>query len=69
MVHFESKFMSKLDEYTPRLLNLFHSKGGTMGMRLQAILLKESFNGVLRLLILYFRDFVNKLLEYNFFIT
>ncbi|XP_074487730.1 uncharacterized protein LOC141781736 isoform X1 [Sebastes fasciatus] len=39
-VHLESKCMSKLDEYTPRLLNLFYSKGGTMGLRLQAILLK-----------------------------
>ncbi|CAB1417786.1 unnamed protein product [Pleuronectes platessa] len=36
-VHLESKFMSKLDEYTPKLLNLFQSKGGTMGLRLQAI--------------------------------
>ena len=39
-VHLESKFMYKLDEYSPRLLNLFHSKGGTMGLRLQTILLK-----------------------------
>ncbi|XP_074492734.1 uncharacterized protein LOC141781736 isoform X3 [Sebastes fasciatus] len=41
-VHLESKCMSKLDEYTPRLLNLFYSKGGTMGLRLQAILLKDA---------------------------
>ncbi|CAB1421535.1 unnamed protein product [Pleuronectes platessa] len=43
-VHLESKFMSKLDEYTPKLLNLFQSKGGTMGLRLQAILLKAPSN-------------------------
>ncbi|KAF7641148.1 hypothetical protein LDENG_00292080 [Lucifuga dentata] len=41
MVHLESKFMSKLDEYTPRLLNLFHSKGGTMGLKLQAVLIQR----------------------------
>ncbi|KAL7845982.1 hypothetical protein AOLI_G00241740 [Acnodon oligacanthus] len=40
-VHLESKFMSKLDEYTPKLLVLFHSKGGALGLRLQAILLKS----------------------------
>ncbi|KAL7845979.1 hypothetical protein AOLI_G00241710 [Acnodon oligacanthus] len=39
-VHLESKFMSKLDEYTPKPLVLFHSKGGALGLRLQAILLK-----------------------------
>ncbi|KAJ8335338.1 hypothetical protein SKAU_G00386800 [Synaphobranchus kaupii] len=44
MVHLKSKFMSKLDEYTPRLLALFHSKGGTVELRLQAILLKVFFN-------------------------
>ncbi|XP_054915186.1 uncharacterized protein LOC129378743 [Poeciliopsis prolifica] len=44
MVHLESKIMSKLDEYTPRLLNLFHSKGGTMELRLQAILLETPSN-------------------------
>ncbi|CAL8353230.1 unnamed protein product [Merluccius merluccius] len=41
-VNLESKFMSKLDQYSPRLLNLFHAKGGTMGLRLQTILLKVS---------------------------
>lgn len=41
-VHLESKIMSKLDGYSPRLLNLFHSKGGTAGLRLQTILLKVS---------------------------
>ncbi|KAL7846003.1 hypothetical protein AOLI_G00241950 [Acnodon oligacanthus] len=41
-VHLESKFMSKLDEYTPKLLVLFHSKGEALGLRLQAILLKET---------------------------
>ncbi|KAL7845989.1 hypothetical protein AOLI_G00241810 [Acnodon oligacanthus] len=40
-VHLESKFMSKLDEYTPKLLVLFHSKGEALGLRLQAILLKS----------------------------
>ncbi|KAL7846002.1 hypothetical protein AOLI_G00241940 [Acnodon oligacanthus] len=39
-VHLESKFMSKLDEYTPKPLVLFHCKGGALGLRLQAILLK-----------------------------
>ncbi|KAL7846006.1 hypothetical protein AOLI_G00241980 [Acnodon oligacanthus] len=41
-VHLESKFMSKLDEYTPKPLVLFHSKGGALGLRLQAILLKAA---------------------------
>ncbi|KAL7881027.1 hypothetical protein SRHO_G00032810 [Serrasalmus rhombeus] len=41
-VHLESKFMSKLDEYTPKLLVLFHSRGGAVGLRLQAILLKDA---------------------------
>ncbi|XP_076879072.1 sterile alpha motif domain-containing protein 3-like isoform X2 [Brachyhypopomus gauderio] len=39
-VHLEPKFMSKLDEYTPKLLALFHSKGGALGLRLKAILHK-----------------------------
>ncbi|KAG7234290.1 hypothetical protein INR49_005228, partial [Caranx melampygus] len=39
-VHLESKFMCKLDEYSPKLLNLFHSKGGAMGLRLKTILPK-----------------------------
>ncbi|XP_056290726.1 uncharacterized protein LOC130206680 [Pseudoliparis swirei] len=43
-VHLESKFMSKLDEHSPRLLSLFHSKGGAMGLRLQTILLKAPGN-------------------------
>ncbi|KAL7845999.1 hypothetical protein AOLI_G00241910 [Acnodon oligacanthus] len=34
--------MSKLDEYTPKLLVLFHSKGEALGLRLQAILLKAA---------------------------
>ncbi|KAI9543564.1 hypothetical protein NQZ68_008611 [Dissostichus eleginoides] len=42
MVHLESKFMSKLDEYTPGLLKLFHSKGGTMGLKLKALLLQDA---------------------------
>ena len=44
MLHLEPKFMAKLDEYTPKLVNLFQAKSGTMGLRLQAILLKVSFN-------------------------
>lgn len=44
MVHLESQFMSKLDEYTPKLLALFQSKGGAVGMRLKAILLEVFFN-------------------------
>ncbi|KAK9541068.1 hypothetical protein VZT92_001144 [Zoarces viviparus] len=43
-VHLESKFMSMLDDYTPGLLNLFQSKGGAMGLKLQAILLKAPSN-------------------------
>ncbi|TWW77704.1 hypothetical protein D4764_12G0010940, partial [Takifugu flavidus] len=42
MVHLESKFMPKLDEYTSGLMKLFHSKGRTMGLKLQAILLKDA---------------------------
>ncbi|KAI4802444.1 hypothetical protein KUCAC02_020280 [Chaenocephalus aceratus] len=44
MVQLDSKFMSKLDEHTPRLLKLFHSKGGSMGLQLQAILLMAPSN-------------------------
>lgn len=33
MVHLKSQFMSKLDLYY-RLLNIFQSKGGGMGLRL-----------------------------------
>ncbi|MED6234246.1 hypothetical protein ATANTOWER_025319, partial [Ataeniobius toweri] len=40
MVHLEFKFMSMLDEYTPMLLAIFHSKGGAMGLNSQAILAK-----------------------------
>ncbi|XP_060920037.1 uncharacterized protein LOC132994000 [Labrus mixtus] len=42
MVSLESQFMFKLDEYTPRLLKIFHSKGGSMGLKLQSILLKDA---------------------------
>ncbi|KAJ4938213.1 hypothetical protein JOQ06_002838 [Pogonophryne albipinna] len=44
MVQLDSKFMSKLDEHTPRLLKCFHSKGGSMGLQLQAILLMAPSN-------------------------
>ncbi|KAJ8288519.1 hypothetical protein COCON_G00011780 [Conger conger] len=71
MVHLESKFMSKLDEYTPRLLNLFHAKGGTMELRLQAILLKAPTNpstnltrdGVIRCLMVYLGESLDHLLK------
>ncbi|XP_054882375.1 uncharacterized protein LOC129356856 [Poeciliopsis prolifica] len=71
MVHLESKFMSKLDEYTPRLLNLFHSKGGTMGLRLQAILLKTPSNPdinmtrdvIIRCLMMYLGESTDQLLK------
>uniref|UniRef100_A0A3Q3G564 Uncharacterized protein n=1 Tax=Labrus bergylta TaxID=56723 RepID=A0A3Q3G564_9LABR len=42
MVSLESQFMFKLDEYTPRLLKIFHSKGGSMGLKLRSILLKDA---------------------------
>ncbi|XP_037832052.1 uncharacterized protein LOC108247045 isoform X3 [Kryptolebias marmoratus] len=44
MVHLESKFMSMLDMYTPKLLALFHAKGGAMGLKLQTILAKSPPN-------------------------
>ncbi|KAJ4935044.1 hypothetical protein JOQ06_007822 [Pogonophryne albipinna] len=44
MVQLHSKCMSKLDEHTPRLLKRFHSKGGSMGLKLQAILLMAPSN-------------------------
>ncbi|XP_053271415.1 uncharacterized protein LOC128429156 [Pleuronectes platessa] len=70
-VHLESKFMSKLDEYTPKLLNLFQSKGGTMGLRLQAILLKAPSNPsinvsrdvVIRCLIVYLGESTDQILK------
>lgn len=34
--------MSKLDEYTTRLLKLFHTKGGAMGLKLRTVLQKVS---------------------------
>ncbi|XP_061112397.1 uncharacterized protein LOC133137980 isoform X2 [Conger conger] len=71
MVHLESKFMSKLDECTPRLLNLFHAKGGTMGLSLQAILLKAPTNPnsnltrdvVIRCLIVYLEESLDHVLK------
>ncbi|CAG5996419.1 unnamed protein product [Menidia menidia] len=71
MVHLESKFMSKLDEYTPRLMNLFHSKGGSMGLRLLAILLKTPSNPdinmtrdvIIRCLMLYLGESTDQLLK------
>ncbi|XP_062412434.1 uncharacterized protein LOC134102365 [Sardina pilchardus] len=71
MVHLESKFMAKLDEYTPKLVNLFQSKGGTMGLRLQAILLKAPTNPttnvtravVIRCLVVYLGESLDHLLK------
>ncbi|TWW78148.1 hypothetical protein D4764_11G0002690 [Takifugu flavidus] len=71
MVHLESKFMSKLDEYTSGLMKLFHSKGGTMGLKLQAILLKAPTNPsismtrdvVIRCLMVYLGESTDQLLK------
>ncbi|XP_029981703.1 uncharacterized protein LOC115413085 [Sphaeramia orbicularis] len=71
MVHLEPKFKSKLDECTPRLLNLFHSKGRSMGLRLQAILLKTPSNPdinmtrdvVIRCLMMYLGESTDQLLK------
>ncbi|CAL8258511.1 unnamed protein product [Arctogadus glacialis] len=70
-VNLESKFMSKLDEYTPKLLSLFQSKGGTMGLRLHAILLKAPSNRsihvtrdvVIRCLMVYLGESTDQLLK------
>lgn len=37
-VHLEPKFMSGLDLHTPKLLKLFHAKGGALGERLKIIM-------------------------------
>ncbi|XP_046886263.1 uncharacterized protein LOC124474307 isoform X2 [Hypomesus transpacificus] len=71
MVHLESKFMAKLDEYTPKLLNLYQAKGGAMGLRLQAILLKAPTNPntnvtravVIRCLVVYLGESLDHLLK------
>ncbi|KAK1894643.1 Histone-lysine N-methyltransferase Su(var)3-9, partial [Dissostichus eleginoides] len=71
MVHLESKFMSKLDEYTPGLLKLFHSKGGTMGLKLKALLLQTPSNPninitrdvVIRCLMVYLGERTDQLLK------
>ncbi|XP_076611803.1 uncharacterized protein LOC143335962 [Chaetodon auriga] len=34
-VHLEPNFMSALDHHTPKLLTLFHAKGGALGRRLE----------------------------------
>ncbi|KAL7877233.1 hypothetical protein SRHO_G00038760 [Serrasalmus rhombeus] len=70
-VHLESKFMSKLDEYTPKLLVLFHSKGGALGWRLQVILLKAPRHPcinmtrevVIRCLMVYLGESTDQLLK------
>ncbi|KAK6303554.1 hypothetical protein J4Q44_G00260080 [Coregonus suidteri] len=36
--HLEPRFMAKLDQDIPKLLSLFHSKGGALGHRLRVIL-------------------------------
>ncbi|KAK1892763.1 putative L-type lectin-domain containing receptor kinase I.2, partial [Dissostichus eleginoides] len=71
MVHLESKFMAKLDEYTPGLLKLFHSKGGTMGLKLKALLLQTPSNPninitrdvVIRCLMVYLGERTDQLLK------
>ncbi|KAK0148915.1 hypothetical protein N1851_010668 [Merluccius polli] len=68
MVHLEPKFMAKLDEYTPKLVNLFQAKSG---LRLQAILLKAPTNPntnvtravVLRCLVVYLGESLDDLLK------
>ncbi|KAK5911879.1 hypothetical protein CesoFtcFv8_001809 [Champsocephalus esox] len=71
MVHMESKFMSKLDQYTPGLLKLFHSKGGTMGLKLKAVLIQTPSNPninitrevVIRCLMIYLGERTDQLLK------
>ncbi|KAJ4946958.1 hypothetical protein JOQ06_009001 [Pogonophryne albipinna] len=71
MVQLDSKFMSKLDEHTPRLLKHFHSKGGSMGLQLQAILLMAPSNPsidmsrglVIRCLMVYLGESTDQLLK------
>uniref|UniRef100_A0A087YHH6 Uncharacterized protein n=1 Tax=Poecilia formosa TaxID=48698 RepID=A0A087YHH6_POEFO len=62
----------------PRLLNLFHSKGGSMGLRLQAILLKTPSNPdinmtrdvIIRCLMMYLGESTDELLkEYASFLN
>ncbi|XP_029138218.2 uncharacterized protein [Labrus bergylta] len=71
MVSLESQFMFKLDEYTPRLLKIFHSKGGSMGLKLRSILLKvpssptidESREAVIHCLLAYLGESTDQLLK------
>nr|XP_024658350.1 uncharacterized protein LOC112434853 [Maylandia zebra] len=71
LVHLEPKFMSMLDEYTPKLLALFHSKGGAMGLKLQAIIAKSPSNPsnditrnlVIRCLMVYLGESIDQLIK------
>ncbi|XP_019209019.1 uncharacterized protein LOC109194557 isoform X3 [Oreochromis niloticus] len=71
LVHLETKFMSMLDEYTPKLLALFHSKGGAMGLKLQAIIAKSPSNPsnnitrnlVIQCLMVYLGESIDQLIK------
>nr|XP_024656932.1 uncharacterized protein LOC112432662 [Maylandia zebra] len=71
LVHLEPKFMSMLDEYTPKLLALFHSKGGAMGLKLQAIIAKSPSNPsnnitrnlVIQCLMVYLGESIDQLIK------
>ncbi|XP_041856635.1 uncharacterized protein LOC121654125 isoform X2 [Melanotaenia boesemani] len=73
-IHLEPKFMAKLDEYSPKLLAVFNSKGGAMGLKLQGILLKAQSNPsinttrdlVIQCLMVYLGEHTDQLFkEYN----
>ncbi|CAI5642002.1 unnamed protein product [Oreochromis niloticus] len=71
LVHLEPKFMSILDEYTPKLLALFHPKGGAMGLKLQAIIAKSPSNPsnnitrnlVIQCLMVYLGESIDQLIK------
>ncbi|KAL3969254.1 beta-galactoside alpha-2,3-sialyltransferase (sialyltransferase 4A) [Sarotherodon galilaeus] len=71
LVHLEPKFMSMLDNYTPKLLALFHSKGGAMGLKLQAIIAKSPSNPsnnitrnlVIQCLMVYLGESIDQLIK------
>lgn len=59
----DPKFMSMLDQYTPKLLGLFQSKGGAVGERLQAtmsVLLKVTSFLILNVSLIDMAEFRRK---------
>lgn len=59
----DPKFMSMLDQYTPKLLGLFQSKGGAVGERLQAnlsVLLKVTSFLILNVTLIDMAEFRRK---------